>query len=300
MKNILDPKLQKLIDKKQFKQLSLEWYDARKNIITASSAATLLTRTHEVCDTYVKEFCLEGIFEINGKQCNPYEKKIDYIKSKSGIIPSGFTGNDATNHGQKFEQIANDIYSIMKNNMEIFEFGLILHDSIPWLGASPDGIASDCTMLEIKCPFRRKINGIPPLYYWIQVQLQLEVCDLEYCDFFECEFITYYSWEEFIDDILDNSTIYYKGIIFEHEGKYIYPDKSSINNIKEIYNLIQTNTNYKVHYWKLSNYSNVKIKRSREWFANVKPLLEKDFNYIQSIKNNNTLISELEPKCIFK
>ena len=62
-------------------------------------------------------------------------------------------------------------------------------------------------MLEIKCPFIRKINKtgpikdhICPIYYWVQVQLQLECCDLEECDFWQCVIREYDNREEFIED----------------------------------------------------------------------------------------------------
>jgi hypothetical protein len=59
---------------------------------------------------------------------------------------------------------------------------------VPYLGASPDGITEDGVMVEIKCPWRRKINGEIPLQYYYQIQGQLAVCALEECDYFECEF----------------------------------------------------------------------------------------------------------------
>ena len=55
------------------------------------------------------------------------------------------------------------------------------------MGASPDGITKDGVMLEIKCPYRRTITGVPPIYYVDQVQGQLEVCELDRCDFLECK-----------------------------------------------------------------------------------------------------------------
>ena len=43
-------------------------------------------------------------------------------------------------------------------------------------------------MLEIKNIVNREINGIPKKEYWIQMQLQMEVCDLGECDFLETRF----------------------------------------------------------------------------------------------------------------
>ena len=56
-------------------------------------------------------------------------------------------------------------------------------------GASPDGICDIDSppdyigrMLEIKCPPRRKFTREVPKHYWMQMQGQLETCDLEECD----------------------------------------------------------------------------------------------------------------------
>ena len=55
-------------------------------------------------------------------------------------------------------------------------------------------------MLEIKCPPVRKIDGIIPHNYWLQMQLQLETCDLEECDFLECKLVEYADEEEYYED----------------------------------------------------------------------------------------------------
>ena len=41
----------------------------------------------------------------------------------------------------------------------------------------------DGRMLEVKNMYNRDINGIPKEEYWIQMQIQLETCNLECCDF---------------------------------------------------------------------------------------------------------------------
>ena len=43
-------------------------------------------------------------------------------------------------------------------------------------------------MVEIKNVVSREITGIPVTKYWIQTQIQMEVCDLEECDFVETKF----------------------------------------------------------------------------------------------------------------
>jgi hypothetical protein len=46
-------------------------------------------------------------------------------------------------------------------------------------------------MLEIKNVVSREITGIPKPEYYVQMQLQMEVCDLEECDFLETKLISH-------------------------------------------------------------------------------------------------------------
>ncbi len=300
----MNSQVEKLKNIKQYEQRTDEWYAKRQTLLTASSISTLLIRDEPTSREYVDEFNLQDTFNINGKPCNPYSDKNQYIKEKSGHVQGTFTGNVATLWGQKYEPIATQLYSLLNNGMDVIEFGLIVHPTISWLGASPDGITPEGKMLEIKCPFRRKINGIPPFYYWIQCQIQLEVCDLEVCDFFECEFIECISFEEFLNDTLEDHTIYYKGIIIQDttkENSYRYLDKNTIGDVIKIQNEVKSlKDNEKVIYWKLVNYALTPIKRSKVWFDNVMPVLKEEWENICNLKNNSDLLVNYNPKCIFK
>ena len=71
-------------------------------------------------------------------------------------------------------------------------------------------------MLEIKNIVNREITGIPKKEYWIQMQVQMEVCELNECDFLETKFFEYESEEDFNSDgnfnYSENNSI--KGFIF--------------------------------------------------------------------------------------
>ena len=319
----MDERVKKLINMPQLQQRSPEWYAARPNFITASSAANLLIRDKKTCGTYVKTYGLEDIFDFDKKCCNPYSTKVQYYLDK--CIGSKFKGNIATYHGQKYEQVASDIYSNMVNE-DVLEFGLIIHEKYPWLAASPDGITPSGVMLEIKCPYRRKINGITPLVYWIQTQLQMEVCDLEKCDFAEFEFIEFSSKEEWEDTVLDIDFLH-TGIIIQIEkitdsdipnpedNEYIYPPRELINNDFAINEWVETeidklNNSIKEQFtdkrkfsrvfWKVKSQYIKTIHRDREWFENTKPVFIKEWNKIEFYKKNDNykkLLSN-EPKII--
>jgi len=142
--------IKKLDAAPQPEQRSPEWFAMRETMITASDMATAIDE-------------------------NPYQGPFDLIKKKCHI--TGYKPNKYTEWGVKYEPVADLVYKY-KIGKEIKEYGLLKHDTISMIGASPDGITADGIMVEIKCPFCRKITGIVPHYYWIQIQIQLEVCDL--------------------------------------------------------------------------------------------------------------------------
>ena len=75
-----------------------------------------------------------------------------------------------------------------------------------YLGASPDGINVDeksprfGRMLEVKNIVNREISGIPKKEYWVQMQMQMGVCQLNECDFLETRFYQYETKDEFYSD----------------------------------------------------------------------------------------------------
>jgi predicted phage-related endonuclease len=104
--------------------------------------------------------------------------------------------NSPLHWGQKFEPLSVLIYE-RDYNTKVEDFGCIQHPKYNFIGASPDGIVTDKKsqkfgkMLEIKNVVSREITGIPKKEYWVQMQLQMEVCDLDECDFLETKFIEY-------------------------------------------------------------------------------------------------------------
>jgi putative phage-type endonuclease len=186
----LEAKIKHLALIPQPEQRSEEWYIFRNNRLTASDFYSV----------------------IDGSP----SRRNELIMKKCGEeMP--FLTNAAILHGIKFEDMAVKIYE-KQNNVKVNEFGCLPHSTIPFFGASPDGIVSYDSenknyvgrMLEIKCPKSRKITGIIPDGYFAQIQGQLEVCDLEYCDYLECDFQMYTSKEQFFEDDIRE-----KGIIVE-------------------------------------------------------------------------------------
>jgi hypothetical protein len=135
-------------------------------------------------------------------------------------------------------------------------------------------------MLEIKNIVNREIDGIPKKEYWIQMQLQMEVCDLDECDFLETKFTEYENAEAYWSDTISDKR---KGVIMyfhTKDGKPFYKympfDLISFDKInawqEQMVDLYQSSEyNYvwmKDYYWKLDIVSCVLVCRNRQWFEN--------------------------------
>jgi len=246
-------------------QKTNEWYKFRHDHITASNAWKAFG-TQSSKNQLIYEKC----------------KPID-ITSHTGTI--NLTENALT-WGHKFEPLTRMIYEDM-NETQIEDFGCIEHPTHTFLAASPDGIVTGKNnfgrMIEIKNVVSREINGIPKTDYYIQTQLQMEVCNLNECDFVETKFVEYSTYADYFQT--DDKR---KGIIsvfvVNSEYKYIYMP-FSIKTEKDINQWLDNVMGYegewiKNIYWYLDVYSCILIKRKVEWFNYAIPILQDIWNTI--------------------
>jgi putative phage-type endonuclease len=248
----------------QPEQRTKEWYDMRENMLTASDWGTVLGENH-------------------------YSNANSVLMKKCG--DNTFFKNAAMEWGNKYESVAVLVYE-HRNQKKVLEFGCLKHPSIDFLGASPDGITTDGVMLEIKCPSSRKITGIPPSYYWCQVQGQLEVCELDRCDFLECSIKEYENEEQYLNDHYENNYLMNqfgneKGVVVEFYNKMtktFYFDYSPVCIISEQLekwkkDIVESHVSNTIifscfYYWYLEEVSCVPIYRNQEWFHKAKVELE--------------------------
>ncbi len=293
---ILKRRVYALKQRKQYKQRSPEWFAQRQTRITASEAANCLVKTEIVCKPYIDTFNITK-FNLNEKSLNSYSNLDDYITQKCGLYhgikSAEFKSTPATLWGQKFEDVACKLYSNLYNK-KVFEFGLLNHSRLKWLAASPDGITSDGIMLEIKCPSSRKIKeNEPPIHYWVQTQIQLEVCNLEECHFFECELKQMETEEEFNQEPEDK----HPGLIIRinDSNEYLYPPNNIIAKSdyirwrNETINSKPDDIEYSSVYYSVNKYANTIINRNKEWFATVKPMLKQVHDKITMFQQDKTL-----------
>jgi putative phage-type endonuclease len=244
-------------------QRTLEWYLFRYNMITASNAWKALGSQ-----------C--SINNLICEKCQPLKQEDDDSNKKMTNV------NSPMHWGQKYEPISVDIYE-NKYQTKIELFGCIRHPQYSFLGASPDGINVDSSsplfgrMLEIKNVVSREITGIPKNDYWIQMQLQMEVCDLNICDFLETKFIEYENKMEYEKDETLNLKGYFMFFIDSFlVPHYIYKPIDLTDPIlikewdKQTFQTYTSSPFYwkwaKRCYWKLEKLSCIVVERDKLWF----------------------------------
>jgi putative phage-type endonuclease len=244
--------IQALENLPQPEQKTDAWYVFRQEHITASNAWKALS-TQSTKNQLIYEKCLP----MNTEKYKPT------------------LNENSLTWGHKYEPLSNKIYE-MKMNTQVKEFGCIEHPVYTFLAASPDGIVvgenNYGRMLEIKNVVSRVIDGCPKKEYYIQMQLQMEVCNLDECDFVETKFVEYEGFQQFMEDECQD-----KGVIavFVQDNKFVYeymPFGSNIDEWSE--NIIKEKTNdscvwFKNIYWKLEVFSCVLVKRNRQWFSSA-------------------------------
>ena len=295
-KNKLSNTIEHLRSLPQVEQRTLEWYEYRHNLITASSVGKVFG-SESVRNSLIFEKCKPRVVEN--------QDTVPYVN-----ILSTF------HHGHKYEPLSVMIYE-HKYGCDVDDFGCIPHPEHDFIGASPDGINVNPDserygrMLEIKNIVNREITGNPLKPYWIQMQVQMETCDLDECDFLETRFTEYENEEAFYADERSGD----RGVILhfverisigasignsqEHEGymlaqnysgnpHYVYMpldipiDKESVEEWIETTRrkMRRSWSLYAPIYWYLDQFSCVLVHRNRIWFEKALPHIRETWNTI--------------------
>jgi putative phage-type endonuclease len=199
--------LKELLKLPLMKQRTTEWFDARKTRLTASDLYDAIKVSRDSSDSSVS---------------------IKLAKKKANIVAAdtiNYNAIPALKWGTMFEPMATRCYSQKMNDITIHDFGLICDTENEHFGASPDGINELGIMLEIKCPYSRKIvDGVIPDKYKMQIQGQLAVCKLKECDYIECIFKSLESEEEYlcIDGDAQGTAHGVIAEFYNRAGEYVY------------------------------------------------------------------------------
>lgn len=150
-------------------QGSEEWLSARLGKVTASRVADLMAKTKTGPSASRASYMAELITE-----------------RLTGTAPARFT-NAAMMWGTETEPAAREAYAFAQG-VTVTETGLVMHPTIADFGASPDGLADEDGLVEIKCPntathIETLLSDKVPSKYLMQMQTQMACTGREWCDF---------------------------------------------------------------------------------------------------------------------
>lgn len=246
-------------DKANPPQRTPEWYKRRYNMLTASNV-------YQALGSEAQKNRL--IFE----KCKPLD---------TSISESKWISTEGSLHwGVKYEPLTVLMYEKM-TGAKIGNFGCIQHSEYSFLGASPDGIVINPEsplygrLVEIKNIYNRDMDGVPSEAYWVQMQLQMNCCELEACDFVETRFEEYESEEAFNTDTNDREKV--RGIILQFiprdslsnipKYEYFIADGRTMEEwIEEKKAELPEYVIFKTHYWYLDEICMTTILRNELWF----------------------------------
>ena len=149
-------------------QRSVEWYEVRRGLPTASNFDQILTK----------------------KTLVPCKNGFHYMLAAEILCGSNsdpWAGNNTTDHGLESENDAIKEYeALIGAGTKAVGF---VTDDAKTMGCSPDRFAGDDGMLEIKSPMAKNMvqtfcesGGECPTDYRLQIQGQLMICERQWCD----------------------------------------------------------------------------------------------------------------------
>lgn len=252
-------------------QHTKEWYAFRSESLTASNI-------YKAFGSLAQKNSL--IYE----KCFKEDKRGQAEAEKKVHIPNL---HNPRMFGQRYESLSLAFYeSQFQTKVDIF--GCLSHAHIPFLAASPDGINVSGErfgrLLEIKNIVNREMTGIPSNAYWIQMQIQMEVCDLDACDFVETKFVEMErdEWMHMKDDSFCGIILYF--LLHSGEGVYVYSpadlQKECVDEWIQKEIATKKEIEYETFFWKLEKMTCELVERNRLWFSQALPILEEIWSTI--------------------
>jgi len=152
---------------------------------------------------------------------NPYQSADDQMRvlvRQYHKAEREFKGNEATEHGQKYEPVAIAEYKKTYGCEVEEDPDFVIHREHDWIGCTPDGLIGKDGMIEVKCPYYTKkpyTLDEKPMYLY-QVYLQLVCTGRIWCDFYvwtddkiSCERVYFINAKKWFDDNLEKLRGFY-------------------------------------------------------------------------------------------
>ena len=205
--------------------------------------------------------------------------------------------------GTQFEPIAKEIYCELQHKISIADTTCVPHPTVPFLGASPDGIILSeddrhGKLVEFKCPISREFteNTPVPSTYFHQMQLQMECTGLDECEYIEMQFKEL-SYTKYLE-----CKAPYKSFFAVHEttGEVLYKDfRSPDDYVTWKEKVLGENWDqYETVYWMLNNWRSLTVKKQKDWLNLYLPSLTQVWAEIEEYRKTGTFPQAPKEKAV--
>ena len=153
------------------------WRDVRCGKVTASRMASVLN--------YLKK---------GGEGAERRNYRVELMTERITASPNEHYVSPDMERGAELEPLARSAYE-MERDVLVERVGFVLHPTLDYLGASPDGLIGNDGGMEIKAPrdtthVRWLTEGIVPMEHRPQMYTNMLCCEREWWDF--CSFSPYF------------------------------------------------------------------------------------------------------------
>jgi len=188
-------------------QGSIEWLKDRLGHVSASNV--------KACSAYLKDGKTEGATRRD------YRIQLVTERLKGEPTPQGYVSADMQ-RGIDLEPVARATYEAITGNL-VDQCGFVKHPTIPFFGASPDGLIGEDGLLEIKCPKSATHIGYildkqAPAEYKAQMNAQILCTGRKWVDFMSFDdsmpehlqvfIVRYIPEQKALDKMLESVTVF--------------------------------------------------------------------------------------------
>jgi hypothetical protein len=260
-----------LCERPQVEQRTAAWYAQAATVLTASEFSTLFGSARGRASL------------VQAKANPPPPSAPRAVAHRSEDI-------GPLNWGVRFEPVVKQIL-VKKWSCEIQEMGRLIHAKDSFLAASPDGLIVKsphkdkvCRLLEIKCPYTRKVGGDIPFDYWVQMQIQMEVADIDECEYVECELVSKRPGQPLVD--LSGCKMTGNMYLWEKDGALAY-EYDQVE--REGWTLVEEIP------WGLHKYHNKVVRRDRAWYESTHIWRQAFWTDVARVKEGLELLEPVTP-----
>ena len=277
-------KIHEILSRPQVAQRTEEWYTQALRYLTASQFGTLYASPRTRGQLVLEKAGLTAT-ERHGQRL---------------VTPSDYMS--PFDWGIRFEPVIRTIYSALTGTV-VADVGRLYHRSLSNLAASPDGIVIEDTtptqerlgrLVEYKAPVTRKLLQKIPSEYYMQMQIQMEVADIDRCDYCEMKFYSVYN--DKMREPCAKQT-HYRGYIalIMKDGVLDRYEYSPLNAPADWTYVVDEDVNERVYErieWWLEDYYLETVVRDRAWFAGTIPIMEAFWYDVEEAKAGRFVLPE--------